>query len=82
MVDVDRNRDNLFADNAGDLHSRSDGVGLLLNRLDIGWIGQDLEATSSRVHFTGLSFSTLHTGGTIRDAQCQLLCGGCDAEGI
>jgi hypothetical protein len=56
MVDVDRNRDNLFADNAGDLHSRSDGAGLLLKRFDIGWIGQELEATSSRVHFTGLSF--------------------------
>ena len=26
MVDVDRNRDNLFADNASDLHSRSDGA--------------------------------------------------------
>ena len=42
MVDVDRNRDNLFADNASDLHSRSNGAGLLLNRLDIGWIGQEL----------------------------------------
>jgi len=44
MVDVDRNRDNLFADNASDLHSRSDGAGLLLKRLDIGWIGQELAA--------------------------------------
>ena len=75
MVDVDRNRDNLFADNASDLHSRSDGAGLLLKRLDIGWIGQELGARR-------VLFSTLHTGGTIRDAQCPLLCGGCDADGI
>ena len=56
MVDVDRNRDNLFADNASDLHSRSDGAGLLLKRLDIGLDRPGARSTWLRDTFHGLVF--------------------------